>query len=1159
MITITDQNLTDPTATPPAALLFAAGYRMMQAELEVAVYSGSETVVITWGDALAALAGPPPPAQPLAAIDIPGLFEGVVNDLYSSRIYASWTTERGGALKLRIVFEEEGTELRGGLFDVDFDHLHLDVFLLPSLDDNNTVRWDVQLGFETDGGVLSDSLRGRIEEELLTGDIVAVIVDGLRPFTSQLNQLLGLPEGLIASFDVDNGVATFDDRPAGDRLIDVVFDAVEVHDDTDGAGQGELRFIATVAGIDTPLSEPVSAGSDTVVPLEGSQWRTSLTLPENTSVSARFEAFDVDGDSLERLGGVNLDLDPDDAPLALQVTEPGDHYTLLARVVERGDVERPPHMRHLRVSVPSVQVLSDLDGVGKGEVQFWALAANQPTAVSAETKVKGGDDPEIELGGALRVELYLPEGEDLEVRVVGWDNDPSQRDWLGEARLVMPGAAIGVGDGPERVFADTGDYWASILIEDLDEPPPDVETPPDDAGEEVETVRRLVVFDSLTIAGDQDTIGAGDILVTGTITATPNTAGIGDGEPIHTAHGTELALAGADWSAEIDVPVTGTLRLDAGVTDVDGRVDDSKQHNDDLLGNAALVFDATDDWGLGSHAMGDADGDFVIRLRILDPDAETGELEATVRFDEIEILHDHTTFGRGEFWSIASVNGFPVGTDERFEAGRGDLIVLDSDDWSRDVALSADQPIEIAFEVVEAGDNDHVSLGTVTAHLSHPWPAGTQEVTSDEGDFILRYRVIDSAQSGANRLRVTFLEVTALDDGDPLSEGELRFTAEANDEESGLSEMRKARADEPLLLVGDTWTLEPQVDAGDDLVVTFTAYDDDGHADDGDGNADDGDDALDDDADSLKLIDRIEDRYSLADAWGLGEHVVTSPDERFRLRYAIAGADEEALPDVPDRVPLLVEFTAVRVHDDGDNLSRGQISFTGTANGMTVLQTGEYDVDSGETVLLGDPLGPRTVWLTPDEDLEITLTASERDGGNADILGTSRHVHRAADGWELGEQEILAPGGAITATWRVDRADGPRMRVKFLHVHVFDDEEPVGPGELVCKGTVDGVSTGPSLPLKAGSDGRSDKDDIKSDIYIGGPHWTKTVSYDPEDPRVDIAFTVTERDTASRDDLLGTVRVDAGGVVDTLGGIDIITATADTERFVLTFVAQRLG
>ena len=458
--------------------------------------------------------------------------------------------------------------------------------------------------------------------------------------------------------------------------------------------------------------------------------------------------------------------------------------------------------------------------------------------------------------------------------------------------------------------------------------------------------------------------------------------------------------------------------------------------------------------------------------------------------------------------------------------------------WTVPVGVDPGEELELTFEVFKAGDPAHVSLGEVTVREPLPWPGGRLSVASDTGDYVLHYRVWDPTEVDANRLSVTFMEVAVLDDGEPTSEGELRFLGAADEQWTELSVLQKARTGETVPLVGLPWTLEPELDAGDELTVAFTVYAEDSGA--------------------LARMDRVEQRYTAVNRWGLGEHIVTSPSEKFRVRYSIAPAAAHSAPDLPDLVPLLVEFIAVDVHDDGDATTKGDVSCRGAVNGDTVLQTDPVKVDAGDSIELGAPFAPRTIWLRPNEDLAIALVASEHDGRHADVLGSCQHTHLAADGWELGEQEVRSSGGAITARWRVDRADGPKARVKFLHVHVYDDDEPVKRGDFVCEGTVNDVGTGPSLTMKAGSDGKSSADDFKSDIFIGGPRWTKTVSYDPDDPQLDIQFTLTEMDGKSSEDLIGTVTVDAS---DAFGGINemrIYTQLADSGKFDLTFIAQAL-
>jgi Transposase len=265
--------------------------------------------------------------------------------------------------------------------------------------------------------------------------------------------------------------------------------------------------------------------------------------------------------------------------------------------------------------------------------------------------------------------------------------------------------------------------------------------------------------------------------------------------------------------------------------------------------------------------------------------------------------------------------------------------------------------------VVESDDKDHVNLGSARASLTHgpTWPEGVQEATSDSGDFVLRYRVWDHSIVGRNRLRVTFLELTMLQsDGDAFGEGELRMRAGANEELGTLSTWRKSGTGDTLPLSGAAWMLEPRVNRDQALNVTFDLYEQD--------------------SDALTVLDRLDTFYDLADTWGLGEHVVDSAAGRFRVRYLVEPADDDGLPDLPGLVPLEVEFIEAVLIDDGDGISRGEVTFTGEAKFATVFVSPEYSVKADEPVALGGPLAPRTAWVQPDQGLLVSLTADERDG-----------------------------------------------------------------------------------------------------------------------------------------------------------------------------------
>ena len=76
----------------------------------------------------------------LDPIVVPGLFNGVVNDLYLSRISPRGRVSAGARCASAPRSSEEGVELRGGLADLDVEHMHLDMFMLPSLDSHRHRR-----------------------------------------------------------------------------------------------------------------------------------------------------------------------------------------------------------------------------------------------------------------------------------------------------------------------------------------------------------------------------------------------------------------------------------------------------------------------------------------------------------------------------------------------------------------------------------------------------------------------------------------------------------------------------------------------------------------------------------------------------------------------------------------------------------------------------------------------------------------------------------------------------------------------------------------------------------------------------------------------------------------------------------------------------------
>jgi hypothetical protein len=197
---------------------FAQVLKLMQAELDVAVYTGTGTVEIRYGPALGTVVGLDTTYTDLDPLNLGPLRE-LINDLHLSTLLPSWTASHGGALLLRAVFEEEGTEIRGSL-DFDLKHMEMQLFLVPGLNAAGEVNWKIETAVEIDGPALIDSMKQTIEDNILASGLTQAISDSLKPVTDILGLLLGLDTSDVVktrygAIHISDGVAEFTDPPPG--------------------------------------------------------------------------------------------------------------------------------------------------------------------------------------------------------------------------------------------------------------------------------------------------------------------------------------------------------------------------------------------------------------------------------------------------------------------------------------------------------------------------------------------------------------------------------------------------------------------------------------------------------------------------------------------------------------------------------------------------------------------------------------------------------------------------------------------------------------------------------------------------------------------------------------------------------------------------------
>lgn len=1119
---------------------FAQVIKLMQAELDVSVYTGTRTVEIRFGDALAGATGLETTYSSLDPLPLGPLRE-LINDLHLSTLEPAWSSAHGGALRLRAVFEEEGTEIRGTL-DFDLKHMALDLFFVPGLDRIGQLTWAIETGVVIDGPALLDAQKRQIESALVESELTLALTEALAPVTRSLGLYLGLDRsplsrGRFESVQITDGRADFREAPEGGRRLDVIFDAVSVFDDSDWPGQGELSFMPTVQGISQPFSEEYSAASGTRVALQGAHWRVPIVLAEGADLSIALTMRDRETIGKDETRGTAharftaSELGELGQPRRFDVRSDAGDFEVHGRIEDPIAEPDLTGTREVRVVLEQVQQLRDRDSFGKGEVAFQLIVNGFPSSVSVAHKAAGRDDasfdPRDAAGRLLAVTVHPRLDEVLTVVVLGWDIDPSQRDAMGSVVAVY--AAERAFDGSEEVLrSGNGDFITTLTITEVTDDGSDGDgdgdgaTRPDDPTGEPPTppVARLVIFDALTLTGDGDTFGPGEIVVEGRVQDRADAAmdqgkdwPIGGGEPLKTGHGATLPLVGEIFRRQVALPPSHVLHVSAKVIDVDGDRDLDASGNDDTLTTLSANFGPDQAHGLGVRHLRNADGDIDLTVRIVDP-ANTGEVTAIVRFERYVILRDHTALAPGKFWCRAFVNGFPLDDGEKINteggdddtsdhAGRGDTVNLDIATWQRTVHFAPGGEIQVEFEVFEARDNDHKSLGRVRADFREPLTESLKTLTPPSGDYTVELRVMPPIEDKANQFVVRFLEVQVLDDGDITSEGELVFIGSANLARTPQSTVMSARKGETLRLVGEAWTLSTGVDVGDRLDVSFTMFDEDRH--------------------TLQSLGVALAQFNHMGRWGLGEHLVTAAGNAFRVRFVVEPAGPRSMPDLPGLVQRRVVFRSATVTDDGDWADNGEITFDCDIGSTAVLATPQYKVSSGDTVFFGSTDRGQSVWLAPDDELRLTVRATEHDNSRTEVLGTATAVLAGPDWGGANPQRMPASSGAFSVEFQILDDSKPAHRVRFQRLQIDRDHEAFGRGEIVCEAVVNGIATGRSERMKAGSDADTDRDDLKSAIFLGGPRWARQTWLRDEQAHVlPLRFTAWEHDVTG-DRLIGTV------------------------------------
>ncbi len=279
--------------------------------------------------------------------------------------------------------------------------------------------------------------------------------------------------------------------------------------------------------------------------------------------------------------------------------------------------------RRVRVTLDSVRINEDHDPLASGEWNLWVRVAGRTVKLTNLHDVDNGDT--VNIGQTF--DVLLPEGASLPLRTLGWEDDCDQA--FGTTLGVVGSAPCGIDDNDKIGVIDRGVSPASGSYSERSQRNGDADTAGDFTlsyrvqelarfgagmanGSGGATRKRVVVtFLRAKVLDDSENFGDGEVWfeidVNGQKLRFPTSgtrdAGSGDTVNFVPPPFATVTLGGAD---SLNIRVQG-MEEDGGLTGAD-----------DSLGVASRVFDATANFGSGTHTVRStkADGQFEVTFQV---------------------------------------------------------------------------------------------------------------------------------------------------------------------------------------------------------------------------------------------------------------------------------------------------------------------------------------------------------------------------------------------------------------------------------------------------------------------------------------------------------------------------------------------------------------
>ncbi|MDZ7334113.1 MAG: hypothetical protein ONB32_03045 [candidate division KSB1 bacterium] len=533
-----------------------------------------------------------------------------LNQMNSKDLSYAWSSEKGGCLKLTVTFEEDGHEILGA-WHGDIWDAELIIYIIPFIDNYQCLHWKVEAEFNFSWEIYGIPESWFISKSDLQEKLEKGICYSLSNSIDQLMLSLLFFGGLKSNAAARYYQATIiDDRamfvllplspPRLVRDLLVLFDHIEVHDDEDPFGSGELHFKGEVNGISTEWSDEISASSGSTIYLTGAQWQRRASLVSEQNLTIHFEGYDGDEpDADDSLGKIDLTFGPPNWGVQYNIqkikSSNGD-FTLHYWIVDAGT---PTGYKRLQVKFDRIDLNDDEDPYGSGELFFSGIMNGQETGKSGQFDRDSGTKIYLGGKGCWEKTVYVPENGSLRIHFSGYDDDwPDSDDSLGEINLAYT-QADNWGIGCNQRASSNNDFVLHYRIKDLDAKPA--------ADEEL----FIVTFRKIEVHNDEDNAGSGELFFYGAVNCDYTSLS----NQMDLNSGSSRELVGGNWFKRVRVRVYNGANIHIFFTGYDADVTTAES-----LGDIFVTHSAQDNWGVDqSHRVRSSNGDFTLTYTVERP------------------------------------------------------------------------------------------------------------------------------------------------------------------------------------------------------------------------------------------------------------------------------------------------------------------------------------------------------------------------------------------------------------------------------------------------------------------------------------------------------------------------------------------------------------